>query len=165
MGCNIRSENIKATFFIIGKNAEKYPQLAKMILADGHEIANHSYSHTKYSSVSDIKNANRAIKNLLDVTPKLFRPPWGKVKLSYLWYALSRNMKILLWSFDSLDCRLKTAEELIDHIRRSKISKGEIMLFHEDYQHTKDALPDIICDLKRRGFKFNTVSELLECKV
>lgn len=157
----LRKENVKATFFVVGKEAEKYPELVKTMTRTGHEVANHSYAHSKNGGIEDVEKAKRIIEQISKTQITLFRPPWGKVTFGKLWYAISNKIKIVLWSFDSLDDKFRSPEELKEYIRNSEIVPGDILLFHEDYRHTKEALPDIIDNLKSRGFKFSTVSELL----
>ena len=159
----LKENNAKATFFIVGKKAEKTPELLKLIVRDGHEIANHSYSHANNgNTVQDIEKAERIIRNILGVPTKCVRTPWGKVSFSLLMYSLKNKKKVVLWSFDSQDYRIEDPNTLRDYCKQANIKNGEIILFHEDYQHTLEALPEIIADLKLRGFTFNTVSELLE---
>lgn len=154
-------KKIKATFFVVGEEAEKCSDTVKFLAQNTHEVANHSYSHKKNSSMQDIKRCEELIKDVTGGSPKLFRPPWGNITPIKLLYTIFNRMKIVLWSFDSLDDKLRTAKELSEYIRKSKISSGDILLFHDDYKHTVEALPDIIDDLKSRGFIFSTVSELL----
>ncbi|MFA5145945.1 MAG: polysaccharide deacetylase family protein [Candidatus Omnitrophota bacterium] len=157
----LKSENVKATFFVIGKEAERHPALVRHMAEDQHEVANHSYWHSRKGGVEEIKETEKSIEGIVGSSPRLFRPPWGRIGLKKLLYTATSNMKIVLWSFDSHDYKFNTAEELRRHLRRSRISAGDILLFHEDYAHTKEALPDILTDLKTRGFEFRTVSELL----
>ncbi len=157
----LRKENIKATFFVTGKEAEKCPEILNLMFHDGHEVCNHSYSHERNTGINDIKKGARVIKDIIGKEAKFFRPPWGKITPAGLWYALSNNVKIILWSLDSRDWDLKTAKELIEYVKKSEVRPGEIVLFHEDYAHTQEALPEIISDLKSKGFTFATVGELL----
>lgn len=153
---------IKVTFFVIGQVAEKHPDLIKLMIQQGHEVANHSYTHNRIYNSAEIRQANRVLQNITGIIPGLFRPPWGKITLTQLWFAVTHGMKLILWSVDSLDFRLGSAQELKDSMQRAKITPGDIILFHEDYQQTVEALPDILRDLKARGFLFSTISGLLE---
>lgn len=153
---------IKATFFVIGQTAEKHPDLIRLMVQQGHEVANHSYTHDKIYTGAEIERANLILQNITGILPSLFRPPWGKITMSQLWYAVTHKMKLVLWSIDSLDFRIDNAQELKDIMQQEKITPGDIILFHEDYQQTIEALPDIIRDLKARGFIFSTISGLLE---
>ncbi len=158
----LRKENIQATFFVTGREAEKYPELLKLMVQDKHEVCNHSYSHERNAGIDDIKKGAGVIKGITGKEVKFFRPPWGEITLAKLWYALTNNVKIILWSLDSKDWDLKAAKELIEYVKGSKVEPGEIILFHEDYAHTQEALPAIIADLKSREFTFATVGELLK---
>lgn len=157
----LKNKNVKATFFVIGGEAEKNPELIRLMVHNGHEVANHSYEHIKNGTIKDIKKCEYVIRDITGGSPRLFRPPWGRITVSRLAYTFSHRIKTILWSFDSMDDKLKTARELTEYVKRSEIIPGEVLLFHEDYKHTLEALPDIVDDLKRRGFAFGTVSELL----
>jgi len=157
----LNSKNIKATFFVIGQKAKDNPDLIRLMAQNNHEVANHSYLHTKNETIEDMKKCECIIKDITGGSPRLFRPPWGRITVSRLAYAFFHRIKTILWSFDSMDDKLKTAQDLKEHIKKSKVSSGDILLFHDDYKHTVEALPEIIDDLKSRGFIFSTVSELL----
>jgi peptidoglycan-N-acetylglucosamine deacetylase len=148
----LKKYNVKATFFIVGSIAEKYPQLVKLIWKDGHEVANHSYSHNKNNySVSEIAETNNVIKGIIGITPKYYRPPWGKIELNQLVYIIINKMKLILWHINSFDHIIKDSNQLINVIKTTKIISGDIILFHENRDHTIKALPEIIEYLKFRN--------------
>lgn len=161
----LRDRGIRATFFLIGKEAKKYPKLVKMMIEDRHEVANHSFLHLRVAGTADIEDGRRAIQEISGAPSGLFRPPWGKITIGRLLYAFFHKISVILWSFDSLDDKLHTPQELKDHVKESKIGPGEILLFHEDYKYTLEALPGIIDNLRARGFKFATISEMIEAGV
>ena len=127
---------IKATFFIVGSFATKYPELVRITVLHGHEIANHSYSHeaTCYHC-SEIEKTNCVITNITGVTPRLYRPPWGKIKIQQMIFILFHRMKMVLWSIDIFDYIVKDSNELIDNLKKTKIRPGDIILLHV-YQKT-----------------------------
>jgi peptidoglycan/xylan/chitin deacetylase (PgdA/CDA1 family) len=157
----LEKEGVKATFFLIGKEAEKYPELVRRIAQAGHEIGNHSYSHKRDAAgSSDIEAAQRVLADITGAIPFFFRPPWGRITLRTLGYALAKRRGIAQWSFDSRDFELASARALTDYLKASEITAGDILLFHDDYAHTVEALPEIISDLKSRGMTFGTLSEM-----
>lgn len=158
----LRKENVKATFFVVGREAERYPGLLKRMAEEGHEVANHSYAHDKNAGLADIDKAEHAIRNIVGSSSRLFRPPWGKITPGKMFHMIAKGMKMVLWSFDSRDDSLKEPDDLTKYIGSAHIRSGEILLFHDDYKHTVDALPGIIRNIKQRGLGFGTVSELLE---
>lgn len=158
----LKKENVKATFFVVGREAEKYPELLKKISEEGHQIGNHSYSHKKSGKgcISEVEKSGKIIREIIGNVPKIYRPPWGKVGIGLLLYSIFKNNRMVLWSFDSKDYIIKDADELKNFCKNSKIESGDIILLHEDYDHTKKALQDIIFNLKQRGFNFKTISEI-----
>lgn len=166
----LEKNNVRAAFFFTGSMAERHPELVRAIIDNGHDIGNHSFSHghikkMNYKELSgEIQRTNKLIQDIAGVPPKFYRPPYGELSIGLLRYVFFKKIKIVLWSFDSHDSKLTTTQELENYIKQSEIQPGEIMLFHEDYEHTIEALPDIITDLKSRGFTFSTVSQLLEQK-
>lgn len=157
----LRTEGVKATFFVVGKEAVLHPELIRSMVIDGHEVASHSYSHSRKLNMKDMKDAADCIKGITGKSPRLFRPPWGKISLRQLFCAMVNNMKTILWSFDSCDYKLKSPIELEEYVMNASISSGDILLFHDDYRHTSEALAGIISNLKTKGFKFKTVTDLL----
>jgi len=157
-------EKIKAVFFMIGREMEKYPELVRLAVENGHVVAGHGYSHeliTKENISTELDKTNEIIAKITRVRSSLFRPPRGKVTLKLLHYCRARKTKIILWSLDSEDYRIKDSEELIARMAKRRISPGEIILFHDDYSQTVEALPRIIANIKARGFSFTAVKEFV----
>lgn len=160
-------ENVKATFFEIGDNVAKHPELARAILAAGHEIGNHSKTHPNFGEMTDI-DAVRAelaetqaiIKATTDFTPTTFRAPY----ISHgpaLWTVLDELKLPSLGSahaaFDwEAHCTVDTIIE-----RCSQAGPGDIVLLHTWSDKTVAALPEIIRRLRAKGLRFITASELL----
>lgn len=155
----LKKYNAKATFFCVGENVEKYPDLIKLIIADGHALGNHSYSHLN-GLESDIRiyldDVLRA-KKILDTD--LFRPPWGMLTLNKFLHIKKTN-KVILWSISSedfksdLDWNLK-CKDMVKHTK-----KGSIILFHFGLKHsnnTKIILPKYIDKVFQLGFNFNSI--------
>ncbi len=141
---------VKATFFVIGKNAEQYPDLVKRIVNEGHIVANHSYSHHHFIGFfsrkrleADIEKCNQIIFDLTGKRPAYFRPPFGVTNPRYADVLKKLNMQSIGWSLRSLDTQAKNKYELIQRIL-SKICKGDIILLHDNQQVAFDALDDII---------------------
>lgn len=163
----LKREGVKATFFFTGELVQNLQVLVLKVADDGHELGNHAFYH-KSIKVAGFSNYMQGIKKTDEMLPykknghyRLFRPPYGELNLKLLLYALKKRIKIVLWSFDSLDSFKRTPEELRAHINPSFIKNGDILLFHEDYNHTVKALPGIIAELKSKGYKFSTVSEMI----
>ena len=165
----LSEHGIKATFFIIGTNAEYYPELVAKEAAEGHEIANHSYSHTNLSKLTEseiadeIKRADEAIKKASGITPKLFRPPEGAYSPNVVSIAEKMGKQTVIWTVDTMDWAKSPLDTIVENVKRNATS-GSIILYH-DYTHrdahTYESLRVLIPYLKSQGYEFVTVSELI----
>ena len=160
----LREEQVPATFFLVGREVETYPDLAKAIVREGHAIGNHSFAHRRPTQMTgrefadDLEQAAMALRQATGVSTQLYRPPHGTVTGSLLRYAWLRRWTIVLWSVDSRDSR--PASPSNGHDMREALQQvrpGDIVLLHEDYPHTVNGLRDIIQDLKARNLSFATV--------
>lgn len=146
----LKDKGVKATFFVIGKNAEKYPDLLRRIDAEGHIVGNHSYSHnqliaffSKERLTNDLAKCSAAIDQILGRKPKLFRPPFGVTNPRYAAVLKDLNMQSIGWSLRSFDTRAKNKYQLIQNVI-SKLQKRDIVLLHDHLPVTADALEDLI---------------------
>lgn len=166
----LKNNNVKATFFVIGKNAEKNPEILKKVYNDGHEIGNHTYSHpnlrfiTNEQFADEISRTQSIITEITGYTPTLFRPPGGYLSNSIVDKITSNNCKTVLWSWrqDTMDWKSPSVEFVTTTVL-SNIQDGDIILFHDcvlGKSPTPEALKIIIPELKNRGYEFVTVSEL-----
>lgn len=168
----LKTYNIKATFFVLGLHAEKYPDVIQRIVDEGHEIGNHSYSHidmkksNKKLIKSELEKTQNIIYSITNIKPTVFRPPYGNYNQNVLDEANLSNLQLILWTYyqDSKDWS-NPGVEVIVNTTLSNIQNGDIILFH-DYiykkeSHTVDALKIIIPDLLNDGFNFVTISELM----
>jgi peptidoglycan-N-acetylglucosamine deacetylase len=162
----LESKNVKATFFLTGEGIKDNPELAKEIKERGHQIGNHTYLHRRLSLLSyrgilnEINKNNSLIQEVVGERPDLFRPPFGEVTPAILLCSLLLRMRLIFWSFDSEDYR----DESVANIRKrfENISAGDIVLFHEDYQHTPEVLPLVISDLLEKRLRFVTIGDMLK---
>jgi polysaccharide deacetylase family sporulation protein PdaB len=163
----LKEEDVRASFFIVGQWAEKFPDTVKMISAGGHDIANHSYSHLRMGALdkksikSDISKCSSILGNLVGKKIDLFRPPYGDYSNNVVGTAREVGHYTIQWNVDSLDWKPDISkEEIINRITK-RIVPGSIILFHNDTPHTANILPDIIAILKKEGYSFLPVSELI----
>ena len=163
----LKQRNIKATFFVVGECVVLYPAIMKRIVAEGHEIANHSWSHPLLSKMAEgavteqLQKTHDAIVNATGVTPKLMRPPYGGFTANQRAWANGKwGYKIILWDVDPLDWKVRNAEHVKTEILHQTVA-GSIVLSHDIHKSTVDAMPDTLDGLIGRGFKFVTVSELI----
>lgn len=162
----LKKYNCKATFFVLGTWAEKNADAMKKIAEEGHEIANHSYNHAHYTSLSrdkmreDMLKANESIKKACEVTPTLFRAPSGDYNNAVIEVCHEAKMEYIQWSVDSLDWRNLTGSEMLERII-PKTKSGDILLFHNGTKHTAESLDLILSALSKKGFSFSKVSDLI----
>ena len=157
---------IKATFFVIGQNAEAYPEPLQRAFKEGHEIENHSFDHkTKEKSPIELRESIEAtssvIEGLTGRRPRFFRSPCGRSTETVKTAVTSLSMRPVLWTVDSEDWMGKSSSAIVSQVLRG--AKGnEVVLFH-DYtcpsHHVMDALPIVIEGLREKGYRFVTVEE------
>ncbi len=161
---------VKATFFVVGTNAEYYPHIIKEEAERGHEIANHSYSHSRLSEFTaeqikeEIERTDVLIKKASGITPTLFRPPEGKYSENIVKVATDMGKSTVIWTVDTLDWAKTPADVIVENIKNN-VTYGSIILFHDftsKQAHTTEALEIIIPYLKSQGYEFVTVSELIK---
>lgn len=170
--------DVKATFFVVGKNVEKNPDIAKRILAEGNVLGNHSYSHDANHALTDegckdLCEAQEAIYQTVGVKPHLYRPPHGKLSPWEIQYAKQTGLIEVTWSVSSNDLHVKSPEVFARNIVR-EVKPGKIVLLHDGCGTAEDtlpplqsraltvkALPLIIESLRQQGYEFVTVPELL----
>jgi peptidoglycan/xylan/chitin deacetylase (PgdA/CDA1 family) len=163
----LKQRNIKATFFLIGENAAANPDLVRRILAEGHEIGNHSWTHPQLSKLSDdrvtteITKTQDAIKDASGYTPTLLRPPYGAITARQReWIENQFGLNIILWSVDPLDWKRPGASVITQRIL-SQVRPGAIILSHDIHKQTIDAMPATLDGLISKGYKFVTVTQLI----
>jgi peptidoglycan-N-acetylglucosamine deacetylase len=163
----LRKEDIKATFFIVGQWAEKFPEKVKMIAADGHDIANHSYSHLRKSSLDnkrllfEISEANKKLSDISGNNINLFRAPYGDYNNNVISAARNLGLQTIQWNVDSLDWKQGISEKEILSRISEKINPGSILLFHNDTTYTAKILISIIELIRNKGYGFLPVSKML----
>jgi peptidoglycan-N-acetylglucosamine deacetylase len=163
----LKQRNIKATFFMIGQNAQRNPEIVKRILAEGHEIGNHSWTHPQLSKLSDqrvtdeITKTQDAIKDASGYTPVLFRPPYGAITSRQKdWIEKQFGLSIIMWSVDPFDWK-RPGASVIEQRILAGARPGSIILSHDIHKQTVDAMPATLDALAQKGFKFVTVSQLI----
>jgi peptidoglycan/xylan/chitin deacetylase (PgdA/CDA1 family) len=162
----LRSNEVKATFFVLGNQVKKNPKILAQEVAEGHEIGNHTYSHRLLTSMttnliqSEFFDTQHLIKNAVGFEPELFRPPYGVYRASTKTLLLENHMNtIVLWSIDPEDWKSRDSEKVFNIIT-NKVQNGSIILCHDIYPTTLNMLPNLIHELKSRGFELVTISQL-----
>ncbi|MDR2820099.1 MAG: polysaccharide deacetylase family protein [Desulfovibrio sp.] len=169
---SLREYGIPATFFLLGGNAERYPDVVRRMIEEGHEVNNHSYSHPNLRMVP-LARKNREIRRTdailrsLGAEPRFLRPPYGAYDEQTVEIAEELGLSLLLWSVDSKDWRrLPSNYALLRDAHGQMFMPGTmhgIFLFHDIHKNTVDDLPRIVEQLTAAGCqRFVTVSEYLE---
>lgn len=164
----LHQNNVKVTFFIMGPWAQKYPEVAKRMVADGHEIASHGYRHENYGDMTpewvreDIQKSHALIKEITGVEPTLIRPPNGHYSQASLKATEELGYKSIIWNVDSLDWKNPGRDVIIERVMK-RIKPGAIILMHasDTPVQTADALPILLEKIKAEGYEIVTVSDLL----
>jgi len=162
-----KENNIRITFFVTGRWAEKNPELLKMIYDNGHEIGNHGYFHRDYNKLNyddnreEIYKADVIITEMLGVKPKYFAPPSGAYNSDTVKAAKDLGYKVIMWSIDTIDWRKDSTKDKIISRVLSKQHNSAIVLMHPK-EETLKALPVIIQDLKGNGYKIGCISDIIK---
>jgi peptidoglycan/xylan/chitin deacetylase (PgdA/CDA1 family) len=169
----LKKYNVRATFFILGSRAEKYPYLVKRMVNEGHVIGNHSYNHAYLPKLSydkfqfQVKKTDDIIARLTGYSPKFLRPPYGEISESQLQWTASRHMLVVNWNVDSQDWRQINAQQVIMNVMKD-VKPGSVILQHsgggegQDLSGTVQALPVIIEQIRAKGITLVTLPDLLK---
>lgn len=160
----LKKEKIKATFFVVGKNIAKNPQLLQRISQEGHSIGNHTYNHSKITLLSNKKmlaelhKTNMLIKKITGQRAHLFRPPYGTSNKAKLKLIKQANYKVVLWSVNADDfyhqkSGIRKPGSIVKRVL-ARIKGGDIILMHDKTKEIVAALPQIITRLKKQGYTF-----------
>lgn len=161
----LKQLDVCATFFVIGDNAKKYPQLIRAYAEHGHEVAGHGMTHTPFPKLSSggLRAELTETQALLPVprrAPPLVRPPQGAKTVKSLYQVAAAGFTSALWSLDSDDCRTTDPREVTTRVV-TRARGGDVILLHEFQQWTLDALAPIVLGLRMRSLEPVTMSELL----
>ncbi|RLC53340.1 MAG: polysaccharide deacetylase [Candidatus Cloacimonadota bacterium] len=166
--------NVKATFFVSGKNIEQHKDLVKQIVDNGHELGNHAYSHRNliFKTTSFIRNeivkTDDLIKSCGADVPNIVRPPFGRFLLSALYVFCKLKKKVILWNIPTKDYKAKHPKLIVRKVYR-KLKPGGIIVMHDagkdnskvDRSVSLQAVRSLLSELPQKGFRFVTISELL----
>ena len=164
----LKARGIHATFFMVGRNVSAFPDVVKRIVAEGHEVANHSWSHpmltqlSQQSVESQMRRTHDAIVKACGVAPLVYRPPYGAIGMSQrARIEKSFGYSAILWDVDPLDWQKpRKAQKVYDRVM-SRTKPGSIILCHDIHETTIAAMPAVLDDLKGRGYAFATVTQLI----
>jgi len=175
----LKKAGVKATFFMIGKYVEKHPQIARRVVEEGHDIGNHSYDHRvliyyKMKTLErEINDAERVIKDITGQTTHYFRPPKAWITYKEKEKIKQMGYKIILWTLNSKDWVTFDDKYMVRFLVHN-VRPGDIILFHDgggvfsteggDRHETVKTIPQLVEKLREKGYRFVTITELLDMK-
>ncbi|MFF2885588.1 polysaccharide deacetylase family protein [Paenibacillus sp. NPDC057967] len=167
----LKEKGVKATFFVVGTQVEKYPEIMKRIEEEGHAIGNHTQSHKDLSKLdksgilSQINDADKALNDALGWTPTLFRAPYGALSDTLKKVMKEQNRRMVGWTVDTRDWAGTSVADMRDMIRKETKPNGIILMHSFGGKHirnTVNMLPYVIDDLRKMGYTMVTVDEIPE---
>jgi len=163
----LRDRNVKATFYVVGTNARAYPGILRRMVAEGHEVANHSYNHPNLSNMSpdavrkELQDTHDAILQATGVNAQTFRPPYGALTQNQrAWIKRDFGYPTVLWDVDPQDWRRPGSSVVANRVL-SATKPGSIILLHDIHSQSVDAVPTILDGLLQQGYTFVPVNQLI----
>ena len=159
----------KGTFFFVGNQAEKYPNVVKRVAEAGHEVANHSYKHENLPKLSQagatqsLAKTNEILRRLSGQSVSLVRPPYGATSSSVKAALQNQGQPSILWSIDTLDWKTRNAKSSINIVLQ-QVKDGDVILMHSIYAQSAEAAEALIPALQERGYQLVSVSELAKAR-
>lgn len=163
---HLEQANVPATFFVLGQKVKAYPKVARAIAAAGHEIGVHTWDHrmlTKLSAAQvrrEITSSIKIVKKTTGKTPKLMRPPYGETNATVAIEARQAKVAQILWDVDTLDWKTRSTKKTVKSALKLT-KRGSVLLLHDIHATSVAAVPGIIEGLRKKGYTFVTVSQLL----
>ena len=159
----LKERGVKATFFLLGREVEKYPEIVKRIYDEGHLIGTHSYEHVNLEKLCDsaaveqVTKTNKAIFEITGEYPEYIRPPFGcwKNNLDY-----ETKMIEVLWDVDPRDWATSDSSAVVQKVT-AKVQEYDIILLHDASESSVTAAFQIVDDLKKAGYEFVTVDDIV----
>lgn len=156
--------NAVATFFMVGRNAQRHARLVREIAAQGHELGNHTYDHrrliecTPEEQAITLKRTNALLASASGAPPHWFRPPFGSYNEHTLAIARAAGLETILWTIDSKDYRDLPPAVIEERVMRD-LAPGAVVLMHSNHRNTVEALPNILRRANEEQFRFVTLTE------
>jgi len=163
----LAQEKMKATFFVIGREAERYPAIVRRMAAEGHAIGHHSWSHSEPSATSssallaEVTRSRALLLDLAGIRSDRFRPPKGQLTFAKLTTLLRAGQRVVLWSNDPKDYALTASAPLTHWAASTALPGGTIALLHDTHRWCLDAIAPLARRATEQGVRFVTLDEWL----
>jgi len=164
----LKENNIKATFFCIGKQIEKYPETFQRIIAEGHRIGNHTFSHSNNTGflstskmVEEIKNCDKVIFKAGNIRTDLYRPPFGVTNPNIAKAIKKANKKSIGWNVRSLDTVITDEKKILKKVTKN-LKKGSIILLHDTSEKTYNVLVELLLFLELEKYSTFTIDSIIK---
>lgn len=165
----LKEKRVGATFFLLGDNVKREPDLVRQIVEQGSEVGNHSMKHDAFPDLADLEATSDTIEEASGVRPCAFRPPYGDVDVPLVSRAKKAGMDTVLWDVDTEDWTDGATVDSVVEGTKLNAQFGSIILMHDGGDRFREitigALPAVIDELRAEGYSFDTVSELLGRKI
>lgn len=165
----LKKRDVPATFFVLGSEVERYPEVLKFVSDTGNEIGIHSYEHKLFTKLSEeeileqISKTKNIIYDITGTNPTLIRVPYGSTNKQIKKILEEHELESVLWNVDSLDWKLKNTNKVYNYVIK-KFKGNDIILMHDSFKTSVEAATLIIDKLQRECYTFVTVSEFLKIK-
>ena len=163
----LKQLDVKATFFVVGRKVDAAPEILARMVAEKHDVANHTYHHVNLKTLpyglveNEIRLDNDAIRRACGVEPLFFRPPGGQRNGEVVEIAHRLGMSTILWTDDPADYA-KPGANVIEQKVLQHVRPGATILLHDGIEQTFHMLPDLVAHLRQQGYKFVTISEMVQ---
>lgn len=148
---------VKATYFLVGREAERHADVVQEVVRRGHGVGNHTYSHRAVVGLNrkdldaEVVENGKRLSDLSGQEVKMFRPPWGRLDMRSAVYIVIKGQQIVMWSVDSTDYKCEGSRNIVERLDEVGVTAGDITLFHDDNEHTIASLPEIVEKIHRKG--------------
>ncbi len=166
----LKENNMKATFFCIGKQIEKHPETFRRMIEEGHSIGNHTYSHSNkigflstLKMIEEIEKCDKAISEFGNLTTDLYRPPFGVTNPNIAKAIKSTKKNSIGWNVRSLDTVVTDEKKILRRVTKD-LKKGSIILLHDTSEKTYNVLVELLLFLEREKYSTFTVDSLIKLK-
>lgn len=160
----LKEHKAKATFFLVGDNIKKYPDLTRRIIKEGHRVGNHSMSHAEFAEIGtnvlfhEIHSCDELLRPSLDLGEKpIIRTPKGILNLKVLLFSLIHQRRIYLWNRDPEDFKAKSPEEILESFNSEPLTQGDVVLMHDKTPHTVKALNEMLIRMSKDNLQAVTL--------